>query len=87
MTAVGRDAASVTAAVVQVLPGLGRQREPVRGRDADRRRAANRHLADRLGDLRRGAALELDLLGRQPTLVEEDDLRAVLLVPNDVVRL
>ena len=70
---------------VDVLPTLGRERQPVRRCDADRRRAANRKLADRHHELIDRAALQLDLLVRQPTLVEEDDLRALLLVPNDVV--
>ena len=69
---------------IEVLPTCCRQRERVRSGDANRGRAANRQLANRLHDVRHRAALELDLFVRQPALVEEDDLRAVLLVPNDV---
>jgi hypothetical protein len=54
--------------------------------DADRGRAPNRQLTNRVHDVRHRPALELDLLVRQPALVEEDDLRAALLVPNDVFR-
>jgi hypothetical protein len=69
---------------IEVLPTCCRQRERVSRGDANRGRAANRQLANRVDDVRHGAALELDLFVRQPALVEEDDLRAVLLVPNDV---
>jgi len=57
------------------------ERVPVGGRDADRRRAAHRQRPDRLGDLGRRAALELDFLGGQPPLVEDDD--PIGLQPHD----
>ena len=69
----------------QILPSFGGEHEPVRPGHADRRCAANRELADRAHELGNRPALELNFLLRQPALVEEDDLRAVLLVPNDVV--
>ena len=59
--------------LVQVLPALSRERVPVSGRDPDRRRTADRHRPDRLGDLGGGAALELELVVGQPALVEEHD--------------
>ena len=71
---------------IDVVTTCRREREPVRRSHADRRRAANRELANRDDELVDRRALELDLLVRQATLVEEDDLRAVLLVPNDVLR-
>src|SRR5713226_9259415 len=39
---------------------------------------------NRVDDVVDRMTLQLDLLVRQAALVEEDDLRAVLLVPNDV---
>ena len=69
---------------VEVLPTCRGERERVRRGNADRRSAANRQLANRDDDLCHRAALQLDLFVRQAALVEEDDLRAVLLVPNDV---
>jgi hypothetical protein len=45
-------------------------RDPKSGRDADQRRAADRQAADCLRDLPGGAQLELDLLFREPCLVE-----------------
>ena len=64
---------------------LCREREPVRGRDADRGRAANRERPNRVGHLRRRGAAQLDLLGRQASLVEQDD--GVRLEANDALRL
>ena len=72
---------------IHVVAPRGGKREPVGRGDADRRRAANRQLADRGDELVDRPALQLDALLREPSLVEEDDLRAVLLVPNDVCRL
>jgi hypothetical protein len=69
---------------IEVIPACGRERECIGRGDADRGRTANRQLANRVHDIRHRAALELDLFVRQPALVEEDDLRAILLVPNDV---
>ena len=70
---------------VEVLPPRARERQSVRSRDPDRGRAANRKLANRSDKLRHGRAFELDRLVRKTALVEENDLRAVLLVPNDVL--
>ena len=69
---------------VEVLAARGGERESVCGCDADGGRAANGKLADRGYQLADGRALQLDDLVREPTLVEEDDPRALLLVPNDV---
>jgi hypothetical protein len=64
-----------------------REREAVRGGDADRGRAADCERGDRVGHLDSGAAHELDLGVRQPALVEEDDPRGIaLLQPDDVFR-
>ena len=62
-----------------------RRRVPVRRCDADRRRSTDRQRADRVGDLGRGAAAQLDLLVRQPALVEHHD--RVVLEPDDAPRL
>jgi hypothetical protein len=70
---------------IDVLPTLRCERESVRRGDADGRCAPNRQLANRAGDLRDRPALELDLFVGQPALVEEDDPRAILLVPNDLL--
>ena len=67
----------------EVVSAQRGEREPVGGRDPDRRRAAHDHGADRLRDLRPRSRSELDDLLRQPALVEEDDRWAVLLEPND----
>ena len=56
------------------------------GRDSDRGRAADRQLANGDDELVDRSALELELLVRQAPLVEEDDLRAVLLEPDDGFR-
>ena len=69
----------------RVLTSGGRQRDPVRGGDADRGCAAHDHRPDRLGDLGGRAALDVDLLERKPPLVEEDD--AILLEAKDPLRL
>ena len=62
---------------VEVLTARGSEREAVGAGDADRRRPADHHVPDRGGDLSRGAAAHLDLLLREPALVEQND-RAVL---------
>ena len=72
---------------VDVLTPKRCEREAVAGGDTDRGRAPNRHDADRLRDLVRRRARELDLLVGKPALVEEDDPRAVLLQPHDVLGL
>ena len=62
-----------------------RERQAVRGGDADRGRAADGQRSDRLGELRRIGAAELDHLVREPPLIEDDD--RVVLEPDDAVRL
>ena len=69
---------------VEVLVALGRQRVAVRGRDSDRRRPADSQGADCVGDGRRGAEPELDLLVWEAPLVEYDD--GVALEPHDPLR-
>ena len=68
---------------VEVLPALGCEREPVRRGDADRGSAADGERADRLGDLGRRRAPQLDLLVGQPPLVEDD--HRVRLEPDDAL--
>ena len=70
---------------VEVVALPGGERQAVRGGDADRRRAAHRERPDRLGELRRIGAAELDHLVREPPLIEDDD--RVVLEPDDAVRL
>ena len=62
-----------------------RERQAVRGGNADRRRAAHGQRPDRLCELRRIGAAELDHLVGQAPLVEDDD--RVVLEPDDPVRL
>ena len=69
---------------VEVIAPLGRERHAVRRRHADRGSAAYRESPDRLGDLGRRPAAEVDLLPGQPPLVEDDD--SVVLEPDDPVR-
>ena len=59
--------------LVEVVSAQRREREPVRGRDPDRGRAAHDHRPDRVGHLRRRRAANVDDLLRQPALVEEND--------------
>ena len=59
------------------------ERVPHRGGDPDRRRAAHGQRADRLGHLGGRAALQLDDLGRQAALVEQDD--TVVLEADDLL--
>jgi hypothetical protein len=40
---------------------------------------------DRVGHVRRGRAAHVDDFVRQPTLIEEDDRRAVFLEANDLL--
>jgi hypothetical protein len=70
---------------LEVITTRVRQREGVGSGDPDRGRAPNRELSDRHDDVGDRATLQLDLFVRQSALVEENDLRAVLLVPNDVL--
>ena len=57
---------------VEVLAALGRERVAVRRGHADGRRAAHGERADRLGDLGRRLAAQLELLVRKPALVEQN---------------
>ena len=69
---------------IEVFPPLRRERVAVGGRDADCRRASHDHRANSVGDLGGVAAAHLDLLERQPALVEEDD--GIVLEPDDPLR-
>ena len=69
---------------VEILAALGRERVAVRGGDADGRRPAHGERPDRLGDLGRRLAAELELLVRKPALVEQDDRAG--LQTNDALR-
>ena len=82
-TAVGRDEASTSYAVVEILSARRSEREPVRSRDTDRRGAADSERADRVGDLGRRRAPQLDLLFGQAPLVEHD--HGVRLEANDAL--
>jgi len=62
----------------------GREGVAVRRRDADRGSPAHGERADCLGDLAGAAADEIDLLLRQPPLIEEND--AVVLQARDSLR-
>jgi hypothetical protein len=53
-----------------------RERHAVGGGDADRRRAAHRHLADGDGDFGGLAQCQPDLVGGQESLIEEAEKRA-----------
>ena len=57
---------------VEVLPTLRRQGVSIRSGDADRGCTANGQRADRVGHLRGGLAAELDLLVREPALIQQD---------------
>ncbi len=70
--------------IVDVLALRRGQREPVRGRDADRRRPPHGQRPDCLRELRRIGAAELDHLLGQAPLVEDDD--RVVLEPDDPLR-
>ena len=85
-TAVGREAASTRSAATRSSPRSAASASPYAGGDADRGRAANDHRADRVGDLGRRRAFELDLLVRQPPLVEQDDRGDRLVEPDDAFR-
>ena len=71
--------------LIEVVSPQSREGVPVRGRDPDCGRAPHRQVANRVRNLSRGTAGELDLLVREPALVEEDD--ALVLEPQDPVRL
>ena len=71
----------------EILAAQGRERETVGGCHADRGRAADRELCDRLCHLGGGTALELHLLVREPALVEEEDARRVYIEPHDPLRI
>ena len=58
---------------VEVLAARGRERVTVRSGHADGRSPANGERPDRLGDLGRRLAVELELFVWKPTLVEQDD--------------
>ena len=73
-----------TIGLVEVLVIRRRQCVTVGGGDADRRCAAHRELANRLGHVGGRATVELDLLERKPALVEHDD--PVGLEPEDRLR-
>ena len=68
---------------VEVLPAHRRERQPVRGRHADRGRTADRESANRVRHLRGRRAAQLDLLVRQAPLVEHD--HRVPLETNDAI--
>ena len=68
---------------VEVLAATRGERETVRGSDADRRRTADGERPDRLCDLGCGPAPQVDLLVRQPTLVE--DYHRVALEADDAL--
>src|SRR5262245_35159648 len=58
---------------LEILAARRSERVPIRGRDTDRGRAADDHVANRVGNLRSRPALDLDLLHRKAALIEEDD--------------
>src|SRR5262245_1148762 len=58
---------------VEILAVRRSERVPIGGRDTDRRRAADDHGANRVGNLRSRPTLDLDLLQRKAPLIEEDD--------------
>ena len=71
LTAVGRaSAGAVTGALERRRIPRQLERDPVRGGDADQRRAADRQPADRAGDVLGAAQLELVLARRERGLVE-----------------
>ena len=85
MTAVGREAASVSYARLEVVALRCGERHSVRGGDADRRGAAHCQRPDRVGELASVVTAELDhLVGQQP-LVENDN--GVVLEPDDALRI
>ena len=56
---------------VEAFRGAFAQDHPKGGSTSDRRRAAHDHVADRLGDLGRGLAVQVDELVRKQALVEQ----------------
>jgi hypothetical protein len=61
---------------IEILADRSGQGVAVGGGNTDRRRTANRHGPNRLGDLGGRPALELHLLVGEPALVEENDVVA-----------
>jgi hypothetical protein len=59
--------------LVEILPAICGERVSVAGRDPDGGRATYGEHTDRLGDLGRALAAKLDLLVREPALVQQDD--------------
>jgi len=69
----------------EIVLARNSERVAVRRRDPDRRCSADRHRANRVGNLGRRTADELDVVVRQPALVEQDN--AILLEADDPLRL
>ena len=65
LTAVGRELARTPLGFGEVVVAQRGEREPVRSRDADRRRAAHDHVPDRVGHLRSRRAANVDDFVRQ----------------------
>ena len=83
MTAVGRERREHLVGVVEICPAR-RQRDPVRGGDADRGCAAHGEYLMASASSAASGAAELDELVGQPALVEDDN--GVVLEPDDPLR-